>query len=50
MGKMDFVEIIVHEKDDYVNYRLGNKNVFKMDIIVEGNLNGNLFNAFISPF
>ena len=50
MGKMDFVEIIVHEKDDSVNYRLGNKNVFKMDIIVEGNLNGNLFNAFISPF
>ncbi|CRF33938.1 hypothetical protein BRSU_1771 [Brachyspira suanatina] len=50
MSKMDFVEIIVHEKDDYVNYRLGNKNVFKMDIIVEGNLSGNLFNAFISPF
>ncbi|OEJ14640.1 hypothetical protein BFL38_07300 [Brachyspira hampsonii] len=50
MSKIDFLEIIVHEKDDYVNYRLGNKRVFKMDIIAEGNLSGNLFNAFISPF
>ncbi|EKV57053.1 DUF2262 domain-containing protein [Brachyspira hampsonii] len=50
MSKIDFLEIIVHEKDDYVNYRLGNKKVFKMDIIAEGNLSGNLFNAFISPF
>lgn len=50
MEKIYLLEIIVHEKDNYVNYRLGNKNVFNMDIIAEGDINGNLFNAFISNF
>ena len=50
MGKIDFVSVMVHEKDNYVNYRLGNRAIFNVDIIVEGDLNGNLFNAFISSF
>ncbi|WP_295156772.1 DUF2262 domain-containing protein [uncultured Brachyspira sp.] len=50
MSKIDFLEIIVHEMDDYVNYRLGNKQFSKMDIIVGGDLNGNLLDPYITPF
>lgn len=49
-NKIDLIEIIIHEKDDYVNYRLGNKRVFPLDVIVEGDLRGNFINAFISQF
>ena len=50
MNKIELIEIIVHEVHDYVNYRLGNKKVFPMDVIVEGDLNGNFNSAFIGRF
>ena len=50
MNKIDLIEIIVHEIDNYVNYRLGNKNVFNIDVIIEGDLSGNFINAFIGRF
>ena len=50
MSKIKLMEIIVHEVHNYVNYRLGNKKVFPMDVIVEGDLNLNFSNAFISRF
>ena len=50
MNKIELSEIIIHEHDNYVNYRLGNKKVFPLDVIVEGDLNGNFMNAFISQF
>lgn len=50
MKKIELIEIIVHEMHNYVNYRLGNKKVFPMDVIVEGDLNGNFNNAFIGRF
>ena len=50
INKIELIEIIVHEKDNYVNYRLGNKKVYPLDIILEGDLSGNLSNAFISQF
>lgn len=50
MSKIELSEIIIHEHDNYVNYRLGNKKVFPLDVIVEGDLNGNFINAFISQF
>lgn len=50
MNKIELIEIVVHEVHNYVNYRLGNKNVFPMDVIVEGDLNCEFFNAVISKF
>ena len=50
VNKIDLIEIIVHETDNYVNYRLGNKNVFHIDVIIEGDLSGNFINAFIGRF
>ena len=50
MNKIDLIEIIVHEIDNYVNYRLGNKKVFHIDVIIEGDLSGNFINAFVGRF
>ncbi|MDO6992770.1 DUF2262 domain-containing protein [Brachyspira innocens] len=49
-NKIDLIEIIIHERENYVNYRLGNKKVFPLDVIVEGDLTGKFTNAFISQF
>ena len=50
VNKIDLIEIIVHETDNYVNYRLGNKKVFHIDVIIEGDLSGNFINAFVGRF